>query len=67
MSFARGNSSCDAGYGQLSLDIWATAICPYSPHTVDVSTPEKFQDYLDNTLPKNKVIDSCSLIELDRE
>ena len=66
MSFARGNSSCDAGYGQLSLDAFGRlAICPYSPHTVDVSTPEKFQDYLDNTLPKNKVIDSCSLIELE--
>ena len=66
MSFARGESNCDAGYGQLSLDAFGRlAICPYSPHGVDVSTPDKFQDYLLNTLPKNKVIDSCALIEVE--
>jgi hypothetical protein len=66
MSFARGNSSCDAGYGQLSIDAFGRlAICPYSPHGVDVSTPEKFQDYLVNTLPKNKVIESCDLIDVE--
>lgn len=65
MSFARGESSCDAGYGQLSIDAFGRlAICPYSPHGVDVSTPDKFQDYLENTLPKNKVIDSCALIDV---
>jgi len=66
MSFARGNTSCDAGYGQLSIDAFGRlAICPYSPHGVDVSTPEKFQDYLVNTLPKNKVIESCTLIDVE--
>ena len=66
MSFARGNTSCDAGYGQLSIDAFGRlAICPYSPHGVDVSTPEKFQDYLENTLPKNKVIESCALIDVE--
>ena len=66
MSFARGNTSCDAGYGQLSIDAFGRlAICPYSPHGVDVSTPEKFQDYLENTLPKNKVIESCDLIDVE--
>lgn len=66
MSFARGNTSCDAGYGQLSIDAFGRlAICPYSPHGVDVSTPEKFQDYLVNTLPKNKVIESCDLIDVE--
>ena len=66
MSFARGQISCDAGYGQLSIDAFGRlAICPYSPHGVDVSTPDKFQDYLENTLPKNKVIDSCNLIEVE--
>ena len=66
MSFARGESSCDAGYGQLSIDAFGRlAICPYSPHGHDVSTPDKFQDYLVNTLPKNKVIDSCTMIEVE--
>ena len=66
MSFARGQISCDAGYGQLSIDAFGRlAICPYSPHGVDVSTPDKFQDYLENTLPKNKVIDSCTMIEVE--
>lgn len=66
MSFGRREISCDAGYGQLSIDAFGRlAICPYSPHGVDVSTPEKFQDYLVNTLPKNKVIESCDLIDVE--
>jgi len=66
MSFARGELSCDAGWGTLSIDAFGRlAICPYSAHNQDVSTPDKFQDYLENILPKNKIIESCALIDVE--
>jgi hypothetical protein len=66
MSYERGESNCDAGVNQLSLDAFGRlAICPYSGHTVDVSTTEKFQHYLDQVLPKAEYISSCSLMETD--
>lgn len=66
MSYARGESNCDAGVNQLSLDAFGRlAICPYSGHSVDVSTTEKFQHYLTEVLPRAEYISSCSLMEMD--
>ena len=64
----RREISCDAGYGQLSIDVLgATGYLPLS-HGVDVSTPEKFGGLPSkHILPKNKVIESCDLIDVDRK
>ena len=64
MSFVRGDSQCDAGHGQLSIDAFGRiAICPYSQHSIDVSTPEKFWYYLEEIMPRAGNISLCTLME----
>jgi hypothetical protein len=64
MSYVKGDSQCDAGHGQLSIDAFGRiAICPYSQHSIDVSTLEKFNYYLEEIVPRAGNISLCTLME----
>ena len=58
-----GTGQCEAGVKELSIDAAGKlGICPFSPHTVDVSTPQLFAEYVTGKLPNNELIGHCSLI-----